>query len=211
VLRGRTLAGGGKTILAYSIIDYLWTNHRSDAVGVAYFYCDYNDPSKQSPSKVLSTLLYTLGRQSPVVFAQLQKFYQKQQQEGSMYKVDLDEIRNNFSSFLLDAFSHVFIVVDALDECGTDWKCLANSLKVIGKGYAANIKVLVTSRNEPGIGKVFKGLPTISITHCDVEEDLRSWIAAEIRERIEENELELGDESLEHEIVSTLINQAQGM
>jgi hypothetical protein len=198
-------------VLAYSIIEYLWTNYRSDTVGVAYFYCDYNDPSKQLPSKVLSTLLHTLGKQSFVVFAQLQKFYQKQQQEGSMHKAELDELRNNFSSFVVDAFSQVFIVVDALDECAKDWECLAHTLKVIGRNYAANIKVLVTSRNEPRIKKAFRGLPALSITHRDVEQDLSSWIAAEIKRRIEEQELELDDKSLEHEIISTLIDQAQGV
>jgi hypothetical protein len=111
-------------------------------VGVAYFYCDYKDPLKQSPTKVLSTLLHQLGKQSQTVFGNLQKFFEKQRQDYFGNSVGLDVLRSNFSSFVKDGFSHTYIVVDGLDETGDEYKCLASALLAIGKNFPADIKVI---------------------------------------------------------------------
>jgi hypothetical protein len=84
------------------------------------------------------------------------------------------------------------------------------------QGEANTKEVLVTSRNEPRIQKVFKDIPSVGITFKDVEGDLGSWITAEVRSRISERDLtfdHLSQEQkikLEHKIEAALIENAQG-
>lgn len=57
---GSMLPGARKTVLVWSIIEYLKENVKNKDVGLAFFYCDYKESKKQEPSKLLCTLLAQL-------------------------------------------------------------------------------------------------------------------------------------------------------
>ncbi|EHK41615.1 putative ankyrin repeat protein [Trichoderma atroviride IMI 206040] len=105
--------GVGKTVLSSSIINYLETQVKQPGIGIAYIYCDYNNALLTVPN-FIANLLQQLFRQSPKSPENLLKIYKS-------YTKDTVHPRLGKCSILLrdviESFSHVFIVVDGLDEC----------------------------------------------------------------------------------------------
>ncbi|KAJ5228992.1 hypothetical protein N7489_009700 [Penicillium chrysogenum] len=69
------IPGAGKTILASTVIEWLRDKKQSSDVAVAYFYCDYKDKQKQSPTRIISTLLSMLASRNDDVFERMQAFF----------------------------------------------------------------------------------------------------------------------------------------
>jgi ankyrin repeat protein len=212
--------GAGKTILASSIINYLQENVQSKSTGLAYFYCDYADTQKQEPSKVLGTILASLARQSKGVFEAIQKFFLQQYKDTASFTAGFDELRTNFCSFITGHFQSVIIVVDALDESspanwnshGNDarWDCLARALQDISQQCGV-VKILVTSRNELSISRIFETLPRTSIEESDVTSDISDYITAELSAKISQRKLKLRNPKLESKIRDQLVQRSKGM
>lgn len=203
------IAGAGKTILSSTIINSLKENVKSDKVGLSYFYCDYKDVQKQCPTKILGTLLAMLGAQHKDVFHQLQTFFEKQRKDNLAYSPSFDELR---SQLLLASrlFSQIFIVVDALDECNGR-ECLIDALLELSNERSSCVKILVTSRNELDIYSALSKMPNICIQKDDVSADVESYITYEVRSRIRSKKLKLRDPNLEQEIITALVEKADGM
>ena len=140
--------------------------------GLAYFYCDYKEPRKQEPSKLLCTLLAQLARQHKAVFQRLQAFAQERVKENPVSVPTHDEMRSNFATFLDGAFKQVILVVDAVDE-SSKHDCMISDLKTFSK-HCPFIKVLVSSREELDITKAFESLPHVKINQSDVADDIES-------------------------------------
>jgi ankyrin repeat protein len=212
--------GAGKTILASSIINHLQKNVQSKSTGLAYFYCDYADTQKQEPSKVLGTILASLARQNQNVFEAIQKFFLLQYKDTASFTAGFDELRTNFCSFIAGHFQSVVIVVDALDESSpanwnshsTDfrWDCLARAFQEILQQCAA-VKILITSRNELSISRIFEDLPRTSIEEGDVTSDISEYITAELSAKISQRKLKLRNPKLESKIRDQLVQRSKGM
>ncbi|KAJ6168864.1 hypothetical protein N7497_001707 [Penicillium chrysogenum] len=203
------IPGAGKTILASTVIEWLRDKKQSSDVAVAYFYCDYKDKQKQSPTRIISTLLSMLASRNDDVFERMQAFFQQQYKENPAYAPDFDELLNNFSHFMGDSFQQIFIVVDALDE-SEDRECVAYSLKKIYETCQFS-NIFVTSRHEIDIARTYDGLPSITIAATDVAGDIDLYVKAEVAAKIKARKLKLRDPNLAGIICDTLIAGAQGM
>ena len=206
--------GAGKTVLLAGVIDYLQHDVPKQNAGLAYFYCDYKDSRKQTPSSVISALIFQFAKQSNKVLQRLEVFL-KEHQDGSRASTPgFDELRSNFSNFLGDSFDKVFIAVDALDEC-TDRGCVMYALQGLVEIYPA-LKVLVSSREERQIVDIFHAWTfprktSLRIRQNDVADDILSFVRSEVTSRIRAGKLNLRDETLKKTICNALVDGADGM
>ncbi|KAF3386295.1 Ankyrin-3, partial [Penicillium rolfsii] len=203
------IPGGGKTILASTVIEWLRTHKKNSEAALAYFYCDYKDKHKQSPTRIVSTILSMLASQNNDVFDRIQAFFERQSKENPAYTAEFDELLNNFNNFVANSFETIFIVVDALDE-SEDRECVAEALKRIFE-TCKYVKVLVTSRHEIDIARTFDHLPNTTIKATDVAGDIELYVKAEVATKIKTRKMKLRDPNLESVICDTLIDGAHGM
>ncbi|OQE40983.1 hypothetical protein PENCOP_c005G00758 [Penicillium coprophilum] len=203
------IPGAGKTILPSSVIEWLRDKKQSRDVALAYFYCDYKDKQKQSPTRIISTLLSMLASRNDDVFERIQAFFQRQYKENPAYAPEFDELLNNFSHFMGGSFQQIFIVVDALDE-SEDRECVAYSLKKIYETCQFS-NIFVTSRHEIDIARTYDGLTSVTIEATDVAGDIDIYVKAEVAAKIKARKLKLRDSNLAGIICDTLIAGARGM
>ncbi|KAL2075283.1 hypothetical protein VTL71DRAFT_226 [Oculimacula yallundae] len=206
------IPGAGKTVLTSTVINYLKHEYQNDEVGLAYFFCDYKDPSKQDPSTVLRTLLNQLCSQNIAVYQNVQKFYKDQYKDDRVANLappSLDLVRSNFDHFLDSSFVKVFIVIDAVDECH-DRECIVKAISAIGDSVD-HIKILVSSREDPLIYEEFKDFPNLKMRATHVSNDIESFVDATLNTRITSKKLKVKDDELRKLISDTLVLKAEGM
>ena len=179
-------------------------------MAVVYFYCDYKEPQQQCPTKILSTLLAMMASQNKIAFHGIQSFFQKQFRENPTYQVSFDELRNVLPH-IAAVFRQIIVVIDALDESYSDRECLLKTILEFSDSESGCFKALVTSRNVYDIAEAFRGLPTVCIGKEDIAGDIETYITAQIKAKIKDRKLKLRDSNLEHEIISTLQQKAEGM
>lgn len=111
-------------------------------------------------------------------------------------------------------FEKVFLVLDALDECTPDQR--RELFEVLGglvsptHSNSGNVKLFVTSREEPDIKREFQNFPVIPIEAKKVDEDLESYVTAKIDQYIEDGNLRI-EAALKNKIRTTLVDRAGGM
>jgi len=156
------IPGAGKTILASIVVDHLCNEYRSDPMsGIAYIYCSFNKQQEQEPRDLLSSLLkQLLQRQTPMPKA-IKELYRHHTSERT--RPSLGEIRTALSS-IMSAFSRLFIVIDALDECrisaGGQRELLS---EILSLQKQTHMNLFTTSRSIPDIDNEFKGALRLEI------------------------------------------------
>ena len=108
------ISGCGKTVLASTVVAELQTDFREEPdSAICYFFFDFQDTRKQHVSNMLRSLLVQLVGQSENAISSIRQLY-KACSSG------VDEPTNEQLMEAIweavDCFSHVFFVVDGLDE-----------------------------------------------------------------------------------------------
>ena len=203
------IPGAGKTVLASSIVQAV-CNKSGQSNGIAYFYCDYKDPKTHDPLIILGSLVRQLAIQDSRSLGALEKFYIHHFEESgattghSMTPEDLCSLIQSSSGF----FDEVMIIIDALDECGSDRSKVMELLASLnGDGF--NIKTLFTSRLETDIELHLGDYEKISI--AATSSDLKLYVASEIESRSRKKTLRTRDPELKKEIMDRLVDGAEGM
>lgn len=73
---------------------------------------------------------------------------------------------------IVDEFAHVYLIVDALDEC-SDLRELLNALEMVSKWQNSKLHVLVTSRMEKDIYDLMDRVTAVG-NHINLQTDLVS-------------------------------------
>ena len=106
-------------------------------------------------------------------------------------------------------FRKSFLVVDGLDECD-HVENFSRLLIDIGTSTGTTIKVFITSRPENSFVKIFRHVPSITITSGSAD-DMKLYIESEVNNIIQSEKLLLGDPKLKDEIIDSLVSKADGM
>jgi hypothetical protein len=166
---------------------------------------------KQEPVVVLRTLLSQLSSQNIAVFQNVQKFFKEQYDDrtATMVPPSLDLVRSNFGPFLETSFQKVYIVIDAVDECH-DRECILKAISAITDSLE-NVKILVSSREDPLIDEEFRGFPNLKMRAQYVSGDIGSYVDVRLNELIALKKLKVKDDELRKQISDTLVEKAEGM
>lgn len=172
----RGIPGAGKTIMSAIAIDHLCRTTRSDNIGVAYLFCSYKSQTNQSALSLFAALLKQLVQNRPEIATPVTQIHKLHSKRGS--KPSFSDILQALRS-VLSAYTTIFIVVDALDECsdrdGTR-RLLIEKLYKLQAGK--DVRLLFTSRFIYEITRKFHSDPTLEVRAS--EEDVKRFMAGQI-------------------------------
>lgn len=137
--------GSGKSILAAHLVHHLREAHPNSIV--LYFFCDYNDSSKNTSLSVRSTLLAQLLRSNYAVADQLSVIYRRSDGLKANSIIDDSDALRKVINHCGGLRETIFIIVDAEDECRS------RSLYLSIESWVSDppVKWLFTSRSDYGI------------------------------------------------------------
>lgn len=179
------------------------------SIAAAYFYYDYKDPTTREPYKILSCLAQQLAKQDEQSFANVQKFYEIHGQ-GRKYPVEYEpqDLCHLIAEIATD-YDCSIIVVDGLDECGTNAGLVTELLSSLNDEGDADFKTLFLSRDEIDIPECLEGYPRISIA-AQIS-DLRLYVGAQIEIRTRKKMLNIKASELKELVRERLVEGAEGM
>lgn len=141
----------------------------------------------------------------------IQLYHEREKKGFASEKIDMNECQALFSD-LMNAYPHITIVLDALDECDkgarTRFLDILNSLVL--ESSSSLIKILISSRPDEDIVHRFGCGPNVEIRATDNHEDIIKFVYKEIHESpwYLRDKVDL---SLRNKICETLIAQSNGM
>lgn len=202
------IPGAGKTVLAASVIEETLRT-ASLSTAVAFFYCDYKDAAKQDLSNILGSLAQQFAKQDDRSFTKLREYCETHNPEHRLdFKYDSETLLDLLSAITLN-FDCAMIIVDGLDECGTNTAAVVDALTTLNNGENTTIKMILLSRNEIEIRERLEDYTEVSI--AAKSSDLRLYVMAEIDLRTRKKRLRIKDQSLREHIIERLVEGAEGM
>jgi hypothetical protein len=205
------IPGCGKTILSSTIIEYL-LQHCYDNAGIvtAYFYFDFNDTQKQDPELMLRSLLSQLLQRSSTIPKSVEALFLSC---GNGQRQPLLHALLEVTPQVMRQFTHIYIVLDALDEC-TQREELLVMLEIVAGWQLNNVHLLMTSRKERDIESslesYIKEEDTICLQRDVVDKDIRRYV----QQRLSDDKTLVKwnkDAAVRQEIEATLMHGARGM
>ena len=179
----------------------------TESLGIAYFFFDGRDSQKelQLHNKLIRTLILQLSdSRHGGITENLADLYE---QCGEVQQPSDEQLQIVLRG-ILDRFSQVYIVIDALDECTEREKTLNWLNKLISdtNREPANLHIVVTSRPERDIHQIFAALDPHSI---DVGEANTKDIVEYLKLQME-SKFTKYDENTRAKIMSEMEKHAEG-
>ncbi|KAK7963448.1 ankyrin repeat-containing domain protein [Apiospora saccharicola] len=206
------IPGAGKTVLAGVVIEES-LNKSTEVTPSAFFFCDYKNEDTHSPDTVLRALVYQLAIQKKEAYDLLEHHYETHHSTG-MHKTPSIQSLSDLLQEMAGLYTHVFLTVDGIDECGTQADEVLETL--IGISDATeNISMALLSRDEDNIRHQLHqhqldGL-CVPIEIAAHKDDISDYVKAQLEDKIRKGQLLLNNPKLEEEILETLVNGAKGM
>ena len=204
-------AGSGKSVLCSSIIrrtfrETLQETKTKNKVGVAFYYFDFNDESKQDAHGMLRALLLQLSSQ----FHGGERELEQLRVLSEPYRPSQDVLIQSLQTFLA-RFHDIYIILDALDECPRD-RSREDVLKVIEvvRGWCLpSVHLLVTARDHLDIRRSLDPShgSDISMKNSGIDKDISDFVSHQLQ-----NDRMLQRWKVRHgEILEKLTQGAQGV
>ncbi|KAJ6548632.1 hypothetical protein B0H19DRAFT_1299486, partial [Mycena capillaripes] len=160
-------SGVGKTVLASLVVDHLGEKFKNKNIGVACIYLNHKEADDQTSAKLLSSLWRQLILDRDVS-SLAEELYEKQ---------DTPTPDQVFALLLsvIEKFSKVYIVVDALDECQENQRqeLLEHLIKM-----GPTVNLLITSRHNITLDSTLPNTSTLEIRAT--KEDIWKYLDAQI-------------------------------
>ncbi|KAL6354415.1 hypothetical protein LRP88_11746 [Fusarium phalaenopsidis] len=171
------MPGAGKTILTSTVVEDLTTRYRGDKnTAIAYIYFNFRTQDDQKLTNLLGSIL----RQCIQHLDRLPESVTALENEcnKSSKRPSLDELSGTLQS-VAAAYSRVFIVIDALDECQASDDRRAHLLSELFKLQArCGVNIFATSRFIPDIVDTFENGTTLEIRASS--EDIERYVTGRI-------------------------------
>ncbi|RYN80660.1 hypothetical protein AA0119_g13495 [Alternaria tenuissima] len=178
------IPGCGKTILSSTIIEHLLQHCYDDtSMATAYFYFDFNDTQKQDPELMLRSLLCQLVQRSVVIPKGVDALFsscengQRKASSHALLQVTKEAAQE---------FTHVYVVLDALDECAQRSE-LMDMLETVAEWQLDNLHLLVTSRKERDIETCLESYvgeeDTVCLQRDVVDQDIQRYVQQRLRDK----------------------------
>jgi hypothetical protein len=172
-------------------------------VAIACIYCSYKDQIEQTYLKLIGSLLKQLVQDQPFISPHIRKLYDTHvNKQTSPTPIEfLEALKSE-----IGAFSKVFIVVDALDECTEDNSRRTDLLDAL-LSLPETVNLLVTSRLTIETG--LEGIARLDIRAND--KDVQMYVEGRIP-REKRLARHIGkDPNLGETLVETIVSSAKGM
>jgi hypothetical protein len=205
------IPGCGKTILSSTIIEHLLQHCYDDtSMATAYFYFDFNDTQKQDPELMLRSLLCQLVQRSVVIPKGVDALFSSC--ENGQRKPSLHALLR-VTKEAAQEFAHVYVVLDALDECAQRSE-LIDMLETVAGWQLDNLHLLMTSRKERDIERSLEEYireeDAVCLQRDVVDQDIQRYVQQRLR--VDKGLAKWNkDASVRQEIEAALMGGARGM
>ena len=193
------IPGAGKTIITSIVIDELWEKYGAEnGVAIAFLYCDYKMQNQQTLEDLLSSVLAQLTAGVAVLPPQANTILQRRSRPTESEILEMLQI-------VAKEYSKIFILVDALDECGDTvrGKMLKHLFSLQSQSFTS---IFATSRHLPDIEKHFNGAPSLVIRAA--EDDIRQYLESQLSQM---SSRVFQKSALQAEIVTQISDTVDGM
>ncbi|RYN70166.1 hypothetical protein AA0117_g10718 [Alternaria alternata] len=205
------IPGCGKTILSSTVVENLLQYCHDDTNMVtAYFYFDFNDAQKQDPELMLRSLLCQLVQRSVVIPKGVDALFsscengQRKPSSHALLQVTKEAAQE---------FTHVYVILDALDEC-TQRSELMDMLETVAGWQLNNLHLLVTSRRERDIESSLESYvrkeDAVCLQRDVVDQDIQRYVQQRLR--VDRGLAKWNkDAAVRQEVEAALMHGARGM
>ena len=202
--------GSGKSVLTSIVVEHIRCHLAKDQSSIAIVYCDSRQQNYNSAKLLVGSLLKQLCAKEVEIPDPIKLKYDHVQVEGGESLTWLD-MKTLFLQTLSLFEQEAIILFDGLDECD-DPAAICDLLKTAVSRPINHVKVFVTSRSEIRIIKpLLSSHPTIFLSEEVVQEDIATFVRAEVERLCDNGKLRIGDPELKQDIIETLIAKAKGM
>jgi Cdc6-like AAA superfamily ATPase len=169
------IPGAGKTMLSAIVVDHLSRTMECEAVGLTYMFCHYKQ-ADQSAVSLLATMLKQLVQARPSIAEPVSFLYEHHSCQGT--RPSLEEIFGALQS-VVNNYTKVYVVVDALDEC-SEWDGTRGQLlsKLSDLQEQADLRLMATSRFVPDTTEKLRDVSRLEIRASDA--DARRFVSGYI-------------------------------
>ncbi|KAK1851238.1 ankyrin repeat protein [Colletotrichum chrysophilum] len=202
------IPGAGKTVLAASIIEAA-LGESSDSIACAFFFCDYKVSATHNIENILLSIVYQLSLQKQEAYDLLKRHYKRHNPAKGLPSRPSETDLKMLLQTILEMYIHVYLVIDGLDECGKYTADVVGALADVARA-SSNTSIALLSRDEDDV-RHFLHEDFISIEVAAHKQDIIEYITTEIEERTRRRKLDLHDTELKAEVLSRLVNGANGM
>lgn len=179
---------------------------KGPGIAVVYFYFDFHDHEKQKYESLLRSLVVQLSMQCTKTPECVEKLFSHSL--SGLKQPSTRALVDTLHGILQD-FTEVFVIIDALDECDNRADLLEH-LEYVFNWQLDQLHILATSRRERDIEDSFEPLSItqLPIRTDNVNPDIRTYI----RERVKKDaRLKRWPALVKVEIEDTLMAKADGM
>jgi len=178
--------GIGKTMMSIFLVNELQAKvERTPNTTFAYFFCDYKDKVRNTPTAILRSVIRQLLLQRHTLFEHIQSDFNEQK---SGLFLNFSALWRNLKNMLRDdRAGEVFVLVDALDECELSMRNdLLRSMEELfdprQMGKTGRFKFLITCRpNIHDIEDALKGVGTsLDVDSGEINSDLSEYIDVKV-------------------------------
>ncbi|KAI0550624.1 hypothetical protein F4679DRAFT_542036 [Xylaria curta] len=202
------IPGAGKTVLAGAMIeDSLRSSSCNHAV--AFFFCQFADEKSHDPVNLLATIASQIARQNPNAYVLLEQYYEELHPRAGLARTPDSSRLSRLVQDMLGAFNKALLLVDGVDECESNVVAITETLLGLWQN-TENTSIAILSRPE----HVIRELLETEFTCLNVaaqKDDILLYSSAEIEARIRSKRLRIKHPQIKDEILSTLVNEANGM
>ena len=173
---------------------------------IVYYYFDFSDTLKQSSDSLIRSLITQLSSQSTICPEALKSIY-SQNLNGQRQPTTEDLVVG--LKHIVGSFQHVYVIIDALDEC-RDREQLLPLIEAIIGWKLGNLHMLATSRQERDIEECVGPLASAQINLHSVQ--VNTDIHTHLRERLQSDpKLKKWPAKIHGQIEAALMDGAHGM
>ena len=203
------LPGSGKTVMATAVIDSLLLRKGPEAVGVAYFFCQYN----KAETLKARTLLGSLIRQCLAEENLPANHETYLDQILSHEPLNVEDTKAFFLKVVLEASEEQILVVDGFDEMIYDQRSVVLAvLRHISESTDARVKIFISSRHDVGreIELALPKLTNRSMSCQFVVKDVATYIKLALAEEVQLGTFIVSDNALLPIVEEILVEKSNG-
>lgn len=199
------IPGCGKTVFASAVVETLTEIcHKDQNQLLAYYFFEFASREKGTNSSFLCAVLSQLVAQRKAIPDAVQRLYEENY-EGIRKPSEpalLGTLRE-----VLEETQHVYIIVDAIDECENR----AETLEVLRKLALWNLQglhLMVTSRSERDFEDSFQGFHQIGLEAEEHNKDIERYVRQRL---LEEREWHKWSAEVQQQITAVVVEKAEDM
>ncbi|KAK1508104.1 uncharacterized protein CCOS01_16105 [Colletotrichum costaricense] len=181
--------GTGKSFLSSKVVDHCRIHdklqfHSGHSLGLAFFYCNSSDQSRQSIQSILRSYIRQLGEVNghpESIHETLFNLYQRKQIQSD---ITLQECETALVE-MINSYPRTVLILDALDECKKDTRRqIVQLFKRLVEKTNSCLKIFIASRPEHDISDHLRSFQelraTIIINTSDNQGDIEKFVHTEV-------------------------------